>query len=1612
MANMDKPFYVDWARALPSLRITTPGEDEFGEEYFVDPNTATPEQIAAAFTNFEAAVRQAVFQASSATYTYYFDSRYAPGVDLSTLDARHDTFVVVGHEHRNDYIDLSAPLADSDVVIRDETGAEVSAASGGGTRGGTREERIAGSDTDFIVSGTFGGVSYSYTFTFDAAARQYVITNTATGDVVDSTPDRIQYTLDADGNVRDANGDVVTNAEVHYTHIGRLTLENGGKPIAIDFVDGALPAYADIAVALIGTLALPTATSFSVARYGSGGSGFIIKGINAGSKGISASGDETLFTAVSDGGSGYTITDANGDSVATPTNPTAIAVGDGEVSYFHPYEDIDEVSGEDNILSQLIDLHYSGGTYTYTSYGITDGAGAEVAFPLKPVAISTTDFDAATSTTTIPNNGKPITFDTDISAGNAPAYAGIAIALIQGLSGSTATSYTVTGIAGQNPDDPRGFRITDNTGATLFEAAASTRTLPIFPKDDYIGLVYVFGDSDPVRGDGAAYDAAENIRAVIPILPDGTLAERVALEIPFGAPIGDKFGGGARHVTGSTIEGRGGNDDITGTDGDDVIYGDYDHRHLNATDGKDYIRGLGGDDTIRGGGLADYIFGGAGNDYIRGDVGYDFLDGGDDDDIIEGGTGDDHILGGAGDDVLIGGDDRDVIFGEDGNDVLIGGRAAIETTWTIDRLYGGAGDDKLYGNGGDDYLDGGTGDDILDGGPNDDKIRGGLGNDRILMSEGVDAVWGNGIKASYYAINAHGGGVLRLGASEVFSQLQFPSGVLPDLVETMVTHTFYRKNGESFDVSSVFDKYPADLYTQAQIDALTAYWQSETDSDTFVLAFDRTSRGDFYKMTIKDFDPTDIIEYDGDLADLTFRTPAGNFYDTYHESDAVVSTAEDAPNFYLRIAEGGSRTFQNNQHVDIDHPVPHIHISHALGLSVLDVTQYLALEKDDTDLSARLRQDDDDGIYYRDIININEYADDSLVGLGGKGQLNERDGVATPNYLDLRTPTEVDLGNSKTAYIYGFGGAALPRYTDVAVAAIKAELVQNTAHTEFHVVRDDSLGNNWKVIASTSTEEISTGYNTPIVTTLLTGTTTDSGATWSITDSAGGAVTTPTNPPAIARSTGDYVALTIGADWTIGHWEFANQYFDTLDEERQFQQEQSRTQLLTTIKIDAEDLIAYTITNANGDAVAMPSNPPAIVRGAFNNNGGIFNWVQNLNRSITIDRAEDGTLPQYTDIAVELAKGLGATARSYHISAIPDSQASVSGGFQIIGHDGTVLITGTATRAETNFVINNSDLDLDIFEWVERELDNGDKIYELWLANRYALDYETDSSYSVGLTLNRPEGDTITDTIEINVNDLKEANDIFNGRTQIKLSIDHINLQDEVGFTTARKVADITHLGAALEDGHEYMVGNEELFEIRQNQDGGYELWLKGGVRTATIASHDTSVYVGERVAGSPGALPDYTDVAVYLIKSELVEGQTGFNAKSYHVEATADGFIITNARGDVLFTGTESGATYTVVRNADNSAVDITSATIPTITHADGTAGPIDIEVDPATGKPLPNAQLLHSYEIDFEQVVARTYDITRHFGEPVDVSNPDAITFADFEMDTSDGDLFALKQ
>ncbi|MGB7271351.1 MAG: Hint domain-containing protein, partial [Albidovulum sp.] len=228
------------------------------------------------------------------------------------------------------------------------------------------------------------------------------------------------------------------------------------------------------------------------------------------------------------------------------------------------------------------------------------------------------------------------------------------------------------------------------------------------------------------------------------------------------------------------------NNNIVGTQNDDVLHGD---------DGNDTITANDGNDTLTGGLGADVLYGGAGNDSLNGGGGADVLDGGAGDDTLVGGGGDDVLDGGAGDDSLNGGGGADVILiGDgDGNDTIVGGETGtdfdtidfsavtangVNVTFTGDEAGGftngadsstftqienlvltdqadtvdgtantfdvdisaGGGDDIITTGAGADVIDGGDGNDTIDGGTGDDSLTGGAGNDVFVVSGGNDTI--------------------------------------------------------------------------------------------------------------------------------------------------------------------------------------------------------------------------------------------------------------------------------------------------------------------------------------------------------------------------------------------------------------------------------------------------------------------------------------------------------------------------------------------------------------------------------------------------------------------------------------------------------------------------------------------------------------------------------------------------------------------------------------------------------------------------------------------------------------------------------------------------------
>lgn len=174
------------------------------------------------------------------------------------------------------------------------------------------------------------------------------------------------------------------------------------------------------------------------------------------------------------------------------------------------------------------------------------------------------------------------------------------------------------------------------------------------------------------------------------------------------------------------------NSQISGGDGNDIIYSGYGKTDVSGGDGNDYIQAFGD--------LYNYLRGDMGNDTLIGSTGFDALQGGGDNDFLYGGGGADHLFGDTGNDYLAGDwndtpnqTDNDTLYGWDGNDTLLGhgGNDVLSGGEGDDSLDGGTGNDKLLGEGGNDYMQGWFDNDTLEGGDGKDELHGGMGDDYL-----------------------------------------------------------------------------------------------------------------------------------------------------------------------------------------------------------------------------------------------------------------------------------------------------------------------------------------------------------------------------------------------------------------------------------------------------------------------------------------------------------------------------------------------------------------------------------------------------------------------------------------------------------------------------------------------------------------------------------------------------------------------------------------------------------------------------------------------------------------------------------------------------------------
>ncbi len=173
---------------------------------------------------------------------------------------------------------------------------------------------------------------------------------------------------------------------------------------------------------------------------------------------------------------------------------------------------------------------------------------------------------------------------------------------------------------------------------------------------------------------------------------------------------------------------------LTGTTGDDYLKGSDAADAFNATQtGNDTIEGHGGNDQISAGSGNDHISGGDGADNITTGNGNNWIDGGAGNDVISTGTGNNVVSGGDGDDsITLSGTGTNTIDGGTGNDT-------VHVAGTQSVVDGGDGNDTILSSGNGSTLTGGAGDDsiVTDGGS--DVVIDGAGQDNYHLETGSTA---------------------------------------------------------------------------------------------------------------------------------------------------------------------------------------------------------------------------------------------------------------------------------------------------------------------------------------------------------------------------------------------------------------------------------------------------------------------------------------------------------------------------------------------------------------------------------------------------------------------------------------------------------------------------------------------------------------------------------------------------------------------------------------------------------------------------------------------------------------------------------------------------------
>jgi predicted extracellular nuclease/2',3'-cyclic-nucleotide 2'-phosphodiesterase (5'-nucleotidase family) len=283
-----------------------------------------------------------------------------------------------------------------------------------------------------------------------------------------------------------------------------------------------------------------------------------------------------------------------------------------------------------------------------------------------------------------------------------------------------------------DPDLAAGSRVLDialvredGTRIGLFDDGVALAGAPATITVVTLNFLANGGDGYPIKANG------ENFRF---LLNDGTLSAPVDEALNFTAtgvvPLNLL---GEQQAMGEYLAERFATPETAYNEADTAIQDDTRIQNLNfrAADTVllNNLTGTQGDDVITGTSLVDIINGLAGNDTING---------GDGDDVIDGGLGNDRIDGGAGIDTASFATATGSITVNLGTGAVSGPDGERDTLLGIENLLGSAFDDLLVGSIGDNVIEGGAGNDVLRGARGNDTLIDGLGNDIFEGGVGVD----------------------------------------------------------------------------------------------------------------------------------------------------------------------------------------------------------------------------------------------------------------------------------------------------------------------------------------------------------------------------------------------------------------------------------------------------------------------------------------------------------------------------------------------------------------------------------------------------------------------------------------------------------------------------------------------------------------------------------------------------------------------------------------------------------------------------------------------------------------------------------------------------------